>query len=179
MPQTETDTSVLAALFKHNTWANLRLLDYCEKLTPEQLRGTAVGTFGDIMNILPHLIGGELAYIERTNGKQPPTPMLEGVFPGFHLLKELARWSGDELLALAVSARADTLVVEKYPEHKMQEEYPLADLLMQAINHGNDHRSQIATILSQMGLEPPELDGWAYMVETGSYRRVPYDLATD
>jgi uncharacterized damage-inducible protein DinB len=33
---------------------------------------------------------------------------------------------------------------------------------MQAIHHATDHRSQIATILSQIGLEPPDLSVWAY-----------------
>ena len=35
-------------------------------------------------------------------------------------------------------------------------------ILIQAINHGVDHRLQIATLLSQQGIEPPELDGRAY-----------------
>lgn len=35
-------------------------------------------------------------------------------------------------------------------------------LFLQAIHHGNDHRTQICTILGADGLEVPELDGWAY-----------------
>jgi len=35
-------------------------------------------------------------------------------------------------------------------------------VVIQAINHAIDHRSQIATLLSQQGIEPPDLDGWAY-----------------
>ena len=31
-----------------------------------------------------------------------------------------------------------------------------------AVNHAIDHRSQIATLLSQQDIEPPELDGWSY-----------------
>ena len=27
------DTSVLSTLFAHNTWANLKMLDFCEKLS--------------------------------------------------------------------------------------------------------------------------------------------------
>ncbi len=33
---------------------------------------------------------------------------------------------------------------------------------MQAVNHGIDHRSQIATLLSQQDIVPPVLDVWAY-----------------
>jgi uncharacterized damage-inducible protein DinB len=34
--------------------------------------------------------------------------------------------------------------------------------LIQAINHAVDHRSHIATLLSQQGIELPDLDGWSY-----------------
>ncbi|HZS76639.1 MAG TPA: DinB family protein [Ktedonobacteraceae bacterium] len=30
------------------------------------------------------------------------------------------------------------------------------------INHGIDHRSQIDTLLSEQGIEPPGLNGWSY-----------------
>lgn len=171
MPMTEKDNSVLTALFQHNKWANLKLLEFCENLTHEQLRATAVGTYGDILNTLPHIIGAELRYVQRVNGKEPPTPPLSrDHWPGFDELKQLARWTSDEMLQLAVSARADTLVREHWDEDKVTEEYPLASLMLQALNHGTEHRAQIATILTQLGLAPPEMDGWQFMVETGAYR---------
>jgi uncharacterized damage-inducible protein DinB len=39
---------------------------------------------------------------------------------------------------------------------------PAIIVLIQAINHAIDHRSQIATVLSQQDIEPPNLDGWSY-----------------
>ena len=41
--------------------------------------------------------------------------------------------------------------------------FPASGLLIQAINHATDHRSHIATILTQQGIEPLNLDGWKYM----------------
>jgi uncharacterized damage-inducible protein DinB len=35
-------------------------------------------------------------------------------------------------------------------------------VLIQAVNHAVDHRSQVATQLGQQDVTPPELDGWAY-----------------
>jgi hypothetical protein len=35
-------------------------------------------------------------------------------------------------------------------------------LLLQAIHHGNDHRTQICSTLGALGEEVPELDGWAF-----------------
>jgi uncharacterized damage-inducible protein DinB len=38
-------------------------------------------------------------------------------------------------------------------------------LLIQAIHHGNDHRTQICSTLGALGEEVPELDGWRFWVE--------------
>jgi len=37
-------------------------------------------------------------------------------------------------------------------------------ILTQAINHSTEHRAHIMTIITQQGIEPPEVDGWAYVV---------------
>jgi uncharacterized damage-inducible protein DinB len=37
--------------------------------------------------------------------------------------------------------------------------------MLQAINHATEHRTHIATILTQQGVEPPVLDGWHYNEE--------------
>jgi uncharacterized damage-inducible protein DinB len=41
---------------------------------------------------------------------------------------------------------------------------PASIILVQAINHATEHRAHIMTIITQQGLEPPDLDGWAYVV---------------
>jgi uncharacterized damage-inducible protein DinB len=40
---------------------------------------------------------------------------------------------------------------------------------MQAINHATEHRTQISTIITQLGLEPPDMAGWQYMDEMGEF----------
>lgn len=35
-------------------------------------------------------------------------------------------------------------------------------LLLQAIHHGNDHRTQICSTLGALGEPVPDLDGWEY-----------------
>jgi uncharacterized damage-inducible protein DinB len=162
------DTSVLTTLFAHNAWANLKLLDFCERLSEEQLDATAIGGFGSIRDTLWHIVGGEVSYVERVNGKLPPQPFSEDQFPGFAALKDTARWTNDELLQLALSARQDTDVREGPPGNIYQ--YRLASLMVQAINHATEHRAQIATIITRLGMEPPDMSGWQYMVEIGEFQ---------
>ena len=38
-------------------------------------------------------------------------------------------------------------------------------LLLQAIQHGNDHRTHVCSTLGALGEEVPDLDGWTYWDE--------------
>jgi uncharacterized damage-inducible protein DinB len=44
-------------------------------------------------------------------------------------------------------------------------EVPKTILLTQVINHATEHREQIKAIMTQLGIEPPDLQGWAYFDE--------------
>jgi uncharacterized damage-inducible protein DinB len=44
---------------------------------------------------------------------------------------------------------------------------PVSLYLLQAINHSTEHRAQVATILTQLGVEPPAMDGWTYFLASG------------
>jgi len=47
---------------------------------------------------------------------------------------------------------------------------PLGFRLAQVVHHGTDHRSQICTGLTSLGIEPPEIDLWGYGKATGRSR---------
>ena len=169
MQDTECDhTGVLTTLFAHNGWANLKLLNFCEQLSDAHLDATAIGCFGSIRDTLWHIVGAEVSYVYRVNGKLPPQPVSRGVFPGFAVMKDVAHWTNNELLQLTLSARHDTMVTES--EGADHVAYPLASLIMQAINHATEHRAQIATIITQLDLEPPDMSGWKYMEESGVFK---------
>ena len=170
MPENEGDTSVLATLFKHNAWANLKLLDFCEGLSDAQLDATAIGCFGSIRDTLRHIVGAEVSYVERVNGKLPSQPLAPDQFPGFAVLKDAARWTSDELFQLAISARQDTSVRQRPPRQPFT--YKLASLIVQAVSHSTEHRTQISAIITQLGMEPPDMSGWQYMEEIGELQEL-------
>lgn len=165
------DTSILVSMFRHNTWANLRLLDACAGLDEAQLDAVAVGGYGSIHLTLTHIVRAEINYVNRATGKTYATPLPPDQFPGFDVLREAARWTGEELTQIAAHGRADDIVRVTRPDGK-RAEYPLSGLLTQAINHSTEHRAQVAAIITQLGLVPPEMDAWTYMVELGVYREL-------
>ena len=156
-------TDTLTTLFRHNRWANVRILERCAGLTDEQLDATIVGTFGSIRDTLQHIATAERSYFSRISTGQPyrrpedapPLTMAE--------MTESVRTSGSGLIEWAPKVQAaDTVQVnwEGAPR-----DVPKTILLTQAINHATEHRAQIMAILTQLGIQPPELDSWSYFDE--------------
>jgi uncharacterized damage-inducible protein DinB len=45
--------------------------------------------------------------------------------------------------------------------------------LAQALHHGTDHRSQICTALTTLGVEPPSIDVWDFGERDGRVVEIP------
>lgn len=158
-------TGGLQDLFRHNAWANLHLIDVCSPLTSEQMAVTVDGTYGSIRDTLVHLVDGEEGYLRRLTGERRKEEMPEGSWPGFEELRERAAESG---AALEEEARGDVdRVVRWIGGDGVHRAMRAALLLTQSINHSTEHRGHVMTVLTQVGVQPPELDGWAYALETG------------
>ena len=154
-------TTGLPDFFTYNRWANLRLLDQCASLSDAQLDAAPVqGTFGSVREILMHLFSSEESYARTLTGADP-TPRLKDFtqFPGFDELRRRATLSGDALIRFAEQPGDLRAIL-----HLDGGTYdaPVVVVVMQAIDHGIDHRSQIATLLTQQGITPLDLDSWAY-----------------
>jgi uncharacterized damage-inducible protein DinB len=158
--------SAMSDMFAHNTWANVRVIDVCSKLSGEQLDGTAEGTYGSIRDTLVHIIEAEESYLFRLNGERFDPPVTDQEWPGFDLLRSRAQEIGagfERVIAEDDPGRAVTWTRKNGDTPSM----PMGMFLVQTINHGNEHRSQLATVLTHLGIEPPELSGWLYAIETG------------
>jgi uncharacterized damage-inducible protein DinB len=66
----------------------------------------------------------------------------------------------------------DKMVKEVYPDDGYARDAPVGIHLAQALHHGTDHRSQISTALTLLGVRPRSLDVWDYGVETGHITEV-------
>jgi uncharacterized damage-inducible protein DinB len=156
--------SLLVTLYEHNTWANLRLLDFCAGLSDEQLDASAPGTFGRVRDTLVHIVRAEESYVARFASAQPEHPLQESApFPGFKELRERAQRSGEALASLAAHAQPTQVLWGVWNGEPYA--IPASTIMIQAINHAPEHRAHVATILSQHGAAPPQFDGWTYAEE--------------
>lgn len=157
---------VLAEMFRHNSMMNTKIVDACRALSGEQLAATAVGTYGSIGATLVHIANGQLAYTSRQRGVERPVPLPEDPFPGIAAVAERMA-QGDALLEQC-AADVSGLEIEitgDEPGEKWRMNSSL--LLVQAINHATEHRTQISTTLTQLGVTPPEMDGWTFFFDAG------------
>jgi uncharacterized damage-inducible protein DinB len=153
-------TDTLTTLFSHNLWANLRLLEQCATLTSEQLDATVSGTFGSIRDTLQHIVKSEQSYFSRISTGQPLSRR-EGEAPlTLAEMVESVRTTGAGFITWAPKVQADDTVQINWDG--TMRDVPKAIILTQAINHATEHRAQIMAILTQLGIQPPDLDGWSY-----------------
>ncbi|NUM49091.1 MAG: DinB family protein [Anaerolineales bacterium] len=156
MPPTDT----LTTLFNHYLWANVSLFEQCANLTPEQLDATLLGTFGSIRETLEHIVRAEQNYLHRIRtGQRLVRPENASSLTMAEMLASL-RTTGEGLIEWAGKVQPDETVTVDW--EGTPRGVPKTILLTQAINHATEHRSQVMAILTQLGIEPPELDGWNY-----------------
>jgi uncharacterized damage-inducible protein DinB len=151
--------------FRYNKWANLHVLAVCADLSAEQLNFSAPGTYGSVADTLLHVFGAEQRYIRRLTGAEPRISEKDQ-FPGIAALIEVARQNGDELIRLAGQTRPEDQLDTSYGEQRYRMDSGV--VLLQAVHHGNDHRTHICTILGAHGIECGDMDVWAYGKASGA-----------
>jgi uncharacterized damage-inducible protein DinB len=158
--------SPLKDAFAHHVWATTRLIDTCMTLTPEQLQTKAAGTYGPILRTLQHLVGNDSWYLfditgDTTRKIDPEQMDLVGLRAAME--SDGAAWSA----LLATEPDPDRVVTEVDDEDGSELDAVMGVRLAQALHHGTDHRSQICTALTSLGLEPPGIDVWEYGFANG------------
>lgn len=166
------DMNLLTELFRHNSMMNRRLLEACRALTAEELEVGTAGTYGTIGATLVHVANGQEAYAARLLDTPRPEPLPEHPFPGFDVLDERFANSDAQLEEAAANPDADRQVIVTGDDPPGEWTMPVSLFLLQAINHGTEHRSQVSTTFTQLGIEPPDMSGWAYLDASGHMKPV-------
>ncbi len=151
--------NILGKLFEHNNWANLRIIQTCSALSDEQLDAEPQSaTKGSIRRTLWHLMASQQGYLSLLTGMEPRFNWQAP--PAFAELQKAASITGDGLLALARDEPSKPLKTQLQTKDGYSVE-PWV-VMVQVINHATEHREQIKSMLSSLGVTPPDIDGWDY-----------------
>jgi uncharacterized damage-inducible protein DinB len=161
----EPESRILVELFRHNLWANAAMVDACRPLDADSLSTDLPGTYGRLDHTLIHLARAQGGYAKSLAGWQPgPEHELEydAPFPGVAHIAEHLRVTGEQLIGVAGSPSLDRILEGAWGDEPYR--YPAWVLLLHAAHHATEHRQQIATMLTHLGIEPPEPDPVAYWI---------------
>ncbi|MCL4559163.1 MAG: hypothetical protein M1281_00930 [Chloroflexi bacterium] len=156
--------NILEKFFEHNNWANEQIIRACARLSAEQLDAEPTSaTKGSIRVTLTHLVGQQQHYLALLT---VPVEERRDSVPAFEDLLDVARTSGEGLLALAKDMDG------KFPKDRLQTtDGYYADpwvVMLQVINHATEHREQINSMLTALGETPMDQDGWTFGEVTGA-----------
>jgi uncharacterized damage-inducible protein DinB len=163
--------SLLADAFGHHVWATLRLIDTCLGLTAEQWDAQVPGTFGPILPTMRHLVGADAAYLFALTGGR--RPLIDDAAMGLADLRAAMERNGAEWERLLAQDLDPETIVVRHRTDGSESHAPMGIRLAQAVHHGTDHRSQICTILTTLGVEPPAIDAWDFAEHQGRLLEIP------
>jgi len=164
----------LRLLYGYNDWANRHLLDAAEQLTPEQLQASDIGGYGSVQSTLVHTMDTEWAWLN---------VMLQGDARGIdwewleidpaevaNVGAIRARWAGIEAELQSFIAglegegekSPDRIVVWEGDAGAIRRR-PVWQIMLHVFNHGTQHRSEIAAMLTLAGHSPGDMDITRYL----------------
>ena len=165
------DGALLEDAFGHHVWATLRLIDACMPLDAQQLETPAPGTYGSILETTRHLVGADASYLHVASGGRTSRFDEEGTDLAT-LRSEMEEHGPAWARVLGEGPERDTILV-RVRDDGSENRSPVGIRLAQALHHGTDHRSQICTALTTLGVEPPAIDVWDFGLVDGRVVETP------
>lgn len=156
----------LRDLFDHHLWATKTLIEACRMLSGEQLASPGAASFGTIGETMNHFVGSDAHYLRQLGG-EPPAWIEVHTDVG---LDDLARRVDDMTAAWRSFLDAGEFDPKKelvLPEDEGVYRTHAGIVLAQVFMHGTLHREQVCSMLTALGVEPPDLQPWAYADTTG------------
>lgn len=154
-------------LYKYNRWSTAKILDAASGVTEEQYLAPAPFPHGGLRGTLVHALFAEWIWRNRWEGTSPINRFKPEDFPTFESLR--ARWMEEEnlLMSFVENLTDDQLNVPF--GYTSTEGKPYRRVLWQAmahlVNHGTQHKTEAAAILSGYGRSPGDIDLIWYLIE--------------
>jgi uncharacterized damage-inducible protein DinB len=154
-------------MYEYNYWANDHLLGYCELLTEAQYTESHNYSSGSIRRTMVHVLDAEWGWRLRMQNLPDEPELTETDLPTIAALRE--RWAQEkaityEMLSQFTDEALDSIV--RYPIGDNQfRERVLWHCLYHVVNHGSQHRSEVAMWLTGYGHSPEDIDFTRFLRE--------------
>jgi|SRR3954447_16802879 uncharacterized damage-inducible protein DinB len=157
--------------FQHHAWATRVQLKTAASLTQEQLSFSPPGVYGGILDTLRHLVGADRWYLQSFDGQPNDvwSHRPESLVEEDTALNDVVKVADENAtLWMKLLPQLDLLQQLASPRLEGGTRSARIDVrLAQALYHGNDHRSQVNTTLTLLGLDVPAMSVWNFGVSAG------------
>ena len=159
----------ILAIYEYNYWANKRILSASEKVSEKQFLAPASFPFGGLRGTIVHILDGEFGwrmFFEQNNWSAPELKAEE--FPTLASVQERASQEEKEMRAYLGTLSDKELNGHRHYTNEKGEprDRILWHCLWHVVNHGTQHRSEAAALLTDYGSSPGDLDFTVYLIET-------------
>jgi uncharacterized damage-inducible protein DinB len=153
--------SDIQLLFEYNYWANQLMLKTAAQLSPEQLTQPTDFPWGTLRDTLIHTLDSEHMWRNLCQTNLVVDPRLNEI-EDFPTLDSIASyWQNEEAQMWAYLNSLNDEAMESIVRYEVEEgtrERVLWHCLVHVVNHGTQHRSEVATMLTNFGYSPGGID---------------------
>jgi uncharacterized damage-inducible protein DinB len=158
-------TDLSRTLYGYNTWANERILDTAMHLTGEQFIAEGSASYSSVRDTLVHTMWAQWNWLRRWRG-EPSAPRFEPAeYPDLSAVRR--HWAEIDGETHAFVAGVDDHALDaicRYANSRNESMgYPLWQQMLHQVNHGTQHRSEVAVILTGYGHSPGWMDFIVYV----------------
>jgi uncharacterized damage-inducible protein DinB len=157
----------IRVLYAYNRWANARILDAAAQISDAQFLAPGPFPHGGVRGTLVHASFAECAWRMRWQGSAAHVRWKPEEFPTVASLA--ARWREEEIRLMEFIAgltdRALTAELAYTSTEGGRHRRVLWETMAHLVNHGTQHRSEAAAMLTQMGHSPGDIDLIVYLNE--------------
>lgn len=158
----------ILTLYQYNQWANAKILDAASNITQDQYLADAFFPHGGLRGTLVHTLFAEWIWRKRWEGISPTVRLKPEEFPTFESLR--IRWAEDERRLMAFVNGLTNEKLDAYFHYTSTNGTPFKRILWHAmahlVNHGTQHRSEAAALLTDFGQSPGDIDMIYFLSET-------------
>lgn len=154
------DLQDILIIYDYNYWANKRILAASANVPPEQFAAPAAFPYGGLRGTLLHILDTEWGWRALFESVNSALELPETEFPTVFTFE--ARWQEEELAMRAYLANLDNEDLGSHLRYTtdtgIQRDRILWHCLLHVVNHGTQHRSEAAALLTEYGHSPGDLD---------------------
>lgn len=147
-------------LLLYTLWADRLVRSAVREVRPEDLTREAGVAFGSLLGTLVHILGSQRLWLSRFTGQAAPPRPTVGDLPDFLSLAIAWEETAAELEFFLASLTEEQLAADITWTSLEGQTYtrPLWQPVFHMVNRTTYHRGQAASLLRQLGYQPPTTD---------------------